>query len=275
LIHILSDIVVILALASVVLVLAHRLRIPPILGFIITGVLIGPYGLELVSATDKVEMMAEVGVVLLLFTIGLEISFKSLWHMRRIVFGGGGIQVLLTALGSFALFSLFHAEPRTAVFGSFFVALSSTAMVLKLFQDRGEIYSPHGRASVGILLFQDLAVVPIMLLVPALAGALGGFSTSVGGQLLKALGVLVLVVVGAWIVPKLLYQVVRTRNREVFALSVVVICLAIAGLTEAAGLSLALGAFLAGVIISESEYSHEALTIVLPFRHIFASIFFI
>ena len=116
-IHILSDIVVTLALASVVLVLAHRLHIPPILGFIITGVLIGPYGLELISATDQVEMMAEVGVVLLLFSIGLEISFKSLWHMRKIVFGGGGTQVLLTALGSFALFSVFQAEPRVAVFG--------------------------------------------------------------------------------------------------------------------------------------------------------------
>jgi CPA2 family monovalent cation:H+ antiporter-2 len=272
-IHILGDIVIILALASVVLVLAHRLRIPSILGFILTGVLIGPSGLELVSATHEVEMMAEIGVVLLLFSIGLEISFKSLWSMRRIVLGGGGIQVALTIAGGFALFSLFDVDSRTAWFTGFFVALSSTAMVLKLLQDRGEIYSPHGRASVGILLFQDLAVVPIMLLIPALAGA--GVGTSLGGQALMALGVLVLVGVAARVVPWLLYLVVRTRNREVFALSVVVICLAVAVLTEAAGMSLALGAFLAGVIISESEYSHEALTIVLPFRHIFASIFFI
>jgi CPA2 family monovalent cation:H+ antiporter-2 len=272
-IHILGDIVIILALASVVLVLAHRLRIPSILGFILTGVLIGPSGLELVKATHEVEMMAEIGVILLLFSIGLEISFKSLWSMRRIVFGGGGIQVALTAAGGFALFTAFGTAPGTAWFAGLFAALSSTAMVLKLLQDRGEIYSPHGRASVGILLFQDLAVVPIMLLVPALAGA--GIGASLGKQALTALAVLALVAGAARTVPWLLYQVVRTRNREVFALSVVVICLAVAGLTEAAGMSLALGAFLAGVIISESEYSHEALTIVLPFRHVFASIFFI
>jgi CPA2 family monovalent cation:H+ antiporter-2 len=272
-IHILGDVVIILALASVVLVLAHRLRIPSILGFILTGVLIGPSGLELVDATHEVEMMAEIGVILLLFSIGLEISFRSLWSMRRTVFGGGGIQVALTAVGGFALFTAFGAAPPTAWFAGLFAALSSTAMVLTLLQDRGEIYSPHGRASVGILLFQDLAVVPIMLLIPALAGS--GIGTSLGRQALTALAVLALVTAAARAVPWLLYQVVRTRNREVFALSVVVICLAVAGLTEAAGMSLALGAFLAGVIISESEYSHEALTIVLPFRHVFASIFFI
>jgi CPA2 family monovalent cation:H+ antiporter-2 len=274
-IPVLSDIVVLLALASIVLIVSHRLRIPTIIGYLITGILIGPHGLELVSATESVEIMAEIGVVLLLFTIGLEISFEALWQMRRTALGGGFLQVTTTTACGILLFSAFGAEAKTALFAGFFVALSSTAMVLKLLQERGESYSPQGRASISILLFQDLAVVPMMLIIPALAGALEGFSASIGVQLLKGAGVLVLLAGARWVVPRLLHLVVRTRSREAFAFTVIVICLAIAWLTEAAHLSLALGAFLAGVIISESEYSHDALATVLPFRHIFATIFFV
>ena len=274
-IPILADIVVILALASVVLVVCHWLRIPTILGLLFAGVLIGPHGLGLMGATHEVETMAEIGVVLLLFTIGLEISFDSLWQMRRLAFGAGMFQVLATTMAGFGAFFLAGNSLGSSVFVGFFIALSSTAVVLKLLQERGETDSPHGRAILGILLFQDFIVVPMMLVVPALAGSMAGFRGSIGGQLFKSLVVLGILVAARWAVPWILHQVVRTRNREVFALSIIVICLTIAWLTQTINLSIALGAFLAGLIISESEYSHEALAIVLPFRHVFSSIFFI
>ena len=274
-IPILADIVVILALASVVLVVCHWLRVPTIIGLLFAGVLIGPHGLGVMGATHEVETMAEIGVVLLLFTIGLEISFDSLWQMRRLALGGGMFQILATTLAGFGAFILAGNSVGASVFVGFFIALSSTAVVLKLLQDRGETDSPHGRAILGMLLLQDFMVVPMMLLIPALAGSMAGFSGSVGGQLFKSSVVLGILIASRWTVPWILHQVVRTGNREVFALSIIVICLGIAWLTQAINLSIALGAFLAGLIISESEYSHDALAIVLPFRHVFSSIFFI
>jgi len=189
---------------------------------------------------------------------------------------GGAIQVLLTFIAGFATALKFGQPFGEAVFIGFLVSLSSTAIVLKLFQERAEIDSPHGRTGLGILIFQDIIVVPMMLLIPLLGGA----TESLGGSLFilmaKGLGIIVLVIIGAkWIVPQILYQIARTRIRELFLLVVIVICLAVAWLTSSAGLSLALGAFLAGLIISESEYSHQALGNILPFRDVFTSFFFV
>ena len=272
----LKDIFIIFALSIVVLFVCLRIKIPTIVGFLITGIVAGPYGLGLIGAVHEVETMSEIGVVLLLFTIGIEFSLKDLIKIKKSVFLGGSIQVILTILAFFLVARQVGQTVPQSVFMGCLMALSSTAIVLKLLQERAEIESPHGRTSLGILIFQDIAIVPMILIVPMLAGVSGNIATSLGILMVKVAGILVLVFVSArWFVPTLLFQITRTRNREIFLLSIVIICLAVAWLTYSLGLSLSLGAFLAGLIISESEYSHQALGSILPFRDIFISFFFV
>jgi len=272
----LNDIVVIFGLAIAVLFLCHKLRVPAVVGFLLTGIFVGPYGFGLVKAVHEVEILAEIGIVLLLFTIGIEFSLGRLLQIRKSVLMGGSLQVLLTFLATLFIARRFGQAYGEAVFIGFLVALSSTAIVLKLIQERAEVDSPHGRTTLGILIFQDIIIVPMILVTPLLAGATGNLGESVLVLLAKGIGIILLVMVSTkWIVPKALYQIARTRNQEVFLLSVVVICLGVAWLTSKAGLSLALGAFLAGLIISESEYSHQALGNILPFRDVFTSFFFV
>ena len=275
-IPLLNDIVIIFGLAIGVLLICHRLHVPAVVGFLLTGVFVGPYGFGLVKAVHEVEILAEIGIVLLLFTIGIEFSFERILEIRKSVLMGGLFQVLLTFSATFLITRWFGQAFGEAVFFGFLVALSSTAIVLKIIQERAEVDSPYGRATLGILIFQDIIIVPMILLTPLLAGATGSLSESVLLLLAKGIGIILLVIVSTkWIVPKVLYQIARTRNQEVFLLSVVVICLGVAWLTSKAGLSLALGAFLAGLIISESEYSHQALGNILPFRDVFISFFFV
>ena len=275
-IPLLNDILVIFGLAIAVLFICHRLRVPAVVGFLLTGIFVGPYGFGLVKAVNDVEILAEIGIVLLLFTIGIEFSFEKLLQIRKSVLMGGSLQVLLTFLATLFIARRFGQAFGEAVFIGFLVALSSTAIVLKLIQERAEVDSPHGRTTLGILIFQDIIVVPMILLAPLLAGATGNLGESVLVLLAKGIGIILLVMVSTkWIVPQVLYQIARTRNQEIFLLSVVVICLGVAWLTSIAGLSLALGAFLAGLIISESEYSHQALGSILPFRDVFTSFFFV
>jgi len=275
-IPLLNDIIVIFALSIAVLFLFNRLGVPSIVGFILTGILAGPHGLGLVRSVHEVETLAEIGVVLLLFAIGIEFSLKSLLQIRKSVLIGGSLQVLLTILIASVIASQFGQSVGKAVFIGFLISLSSTAIVLKLLQERAEVNSPHGRTSLAILIFQDIIIVPMILLTPLLAGETAGSGGFLLILLAKAAGIILLVVVGAkWIVPWVLYQVARTRSRELFLLSVLLICLAVAWMTSSAGLSLALGAFLAGLIISESEYGHQALGSILPFRDVFISFFFV
>ncbi|UCH21556.1 MAG: cation:proton antiporter [Deltaproteobacteria bacterium] len=272
----LKDIVIIFLLSMVVLFICHRLKVPTIVGFLITGLLLGPHGLGLIAAGKEVKDLAEIGVVMLLFTIGIEFSLKDLIRIKRAVLMGGSLQVLLTLAATFFFARHFAYGLGGSVFAGFLVALSSTAIVLKLLQDRAEIESPHGQTTLGILIYQDIVIVPMILLTPLLAGKADGLGTSLPLLLAKAIGIIVLVILSAeYIVPKVLYQIARTRSRELFLLSIVVMCLAVAWLTHSLGLSLALGAFLAGLTISESEYSHQALSNVLPFRDLFTSFFFI
>jgi CPA2 family monovalent cation:H+ antiporter-2 len=272
----LSDIVIIFGLSIAVLFIFHRLRLPAIVGFLLTGILAGPHGLALIKAVHEVETLAEIGVVLLLFTIGIEFSLKNLLQIKRSVLAGGSLQVLLTILIFFGVSLKTGRDFGESVFIGFLVALSSTAIVLSLLQERAEIDSPHGRTTLAILIFQDIVIVPMILFTPLLAGMSGISGQSLVFLLAKGIGIIILVIASAkWIVPKVLYQITRTRNRELFLLSIIVICLGIAWLTYKAGLSLALGAFLAGLIISESEYSHQALGNILPFRDVFTSFFFI
>ncbi len=275
-IPLLTDIVIILGLSVVVILIFQRFKIPTILGFLITGFISGPYGLSLVEASHEVEILAEIGVILLLFIIGLEFSLKSLSAIKRAVFIGGSVQVGLTTLLVALLANQFSYSWGQAIFLGFLFALSSTAIVLKIFQERGEINTPHGKMIVAVLIFQDIIVVPMMLFTPLIAGKSDDVWGSLAILAIKGIFVIIFVLIAArYIVPKLLYYVARTRKSELFILSIVVICFSVAWLSSSLGLSLALGAFLAGLIISESEYSHQATSNILPFREIFTSFFFV
>lgn len=272
----LNEVLVIFGLSIGVIWACHRLRVPAIVGFLLTGILAGPHGLGLVRAVHEVEVLADIGVVLLLFTIGIEFSFKNLLRIKKPVLMGGAVQVGLTVAAVASLSTFAGHAPGPSIFFGFLVSLSSTAIVLRLMQERGELDSPHGRSAFGILIFQDIIVVPMMLVTPLLAGGRGETGPSVLILLGEAAAIVVMVVVSAkWVVPWALYQVARTKSRELFLLSVLATCMAVAWLTSALGLSLALGAFLAGLIISESEYSHQTLGNILPFRDVFTSFFFV
>ena len=272
----LQDILVIFGLSVIVLYACHRLRIAPIVGFLLTGVLTGPHGFGLVRVLEAIDILAEVGVVLLLFTIGLEFSLRNLLHIRKLAFWGGFLQLSLT-FGATMVFERALGRPLAeSIFLSFLFSLSSTAIVMKILQERAEVESPHGHAALGILIFQDFMVVPMMLFTPLLSGSGENLGSSLLLFLAEGIGIALLVKFGSQkIVPWVFFQITRTRIPELFILGAILICLAVAWLTHWIGLSLALGAFLAGLIISESEYSHSIIGNVLPFRDVFTSFFFV
>ena len=220
--------------------------------------------------------MSEIGVILLLFIIGLEFSLKSLSAIKKAVFIGGSLQVGLTIITVGLIAIYFKFTPGEATFLGFLFALSSTAIVLKLLQERGEITTPHGKIILAILIFQDIIVVPMMLFTPMISGESENILESLLILGVKGIAVIIVVIVSArYLVPQLLYQVAKTKSKELFILSTVVICFSVAWLTSSIGLSLALGAFMAGLIISESEYSHQATSNIIPFREVFSSFFFV
>ena len=276
-IPLLRDIVLLLLTSLPIVFVCGRLRLPTIIGYMLTGVVIGPSGLGVIGDVEAVETLAEIGVVLLLFTIGLEFSLEKLLAMQRVVFLGGGIQVGLTIVAAMLL-AHWGAEVAwpSAIFIGFLVALSSTAIVLRTYVDRAEVDTPHGRVATGILLFQDLCVVPMMLFLPLLSG----WQATNFWYVLKTLGlaagsVLLILLLARRVFPWLLHWLVTLRSREVFVSFAVLACLGTAWLTSQTGLSLALGAFVAGVVLSESEYSHQIVADILPFRDIFNGIFFV
>lgn len=274
-IPVLRDLVILVAVAIPVVIIAQRLRVPTVVGFLLTGIAIGPNALRLVDQPDSVSSLAEVGVVLLLFAIGLELSLSRIVRMGQWVVRGGGLQVGATIAAVAGAALALHTPIRLALFFGALFALSSTAIVLKIYNDRGELDAPHGRVAVAILLFQDLCVVPLMLLAPLLAGSATTVAASARTIILSVVVVAVLVLGGRLAVPRALRKIAELRNREIFTLSVVFIGLGAAYVTSAFGMSLALGAFLAGLIISESDYGLQALSDVLPFRDTFSGIFFI
>ncbi len=273
---VLSDLLVIFAVSIAVVFLFQKLRLSSIAGFLVAGAIIGPHGLNLVSDLEQVHTLAEIGVVLLLFTIGVEFSLPHLTAERGLILFGGPLQVLSVLLLVTGLGWGLGLSVREAIFWGFLLSLSSTVIVLKALADRGESDTPHGRATVGILIFQDLAIVPMMLVIPFLANPETGVVENLIVPLAKSAGLVMLIILGAWVlVPRFLEQIVKTRSRELFLLTTILLCLGIAWLTSLAGLSLALGAFIAGLVISESEYSHQAMAEVLPFRDSFNSLFFV
>src|SRR5256884_737884 len=274
--HVLKDLAIIFAVSLLVILVFHRIKLPALPGFIVAGVLLGPNALGLVSDVHQVESLAEVGVILLLFTIGIEFSLSRLREMGRQVVAGGGSQVAVTVVLASLLAVALRADWRVAVLLGFLVALSSTAIVLKGLTDKGEIDAPHGRLATGVLIFQDLCVVPMMLVLPFLAGRSGGGA----GALFLALGKAVLVVISVLVlartvVPRALAEILKTRSRELFLIAVILVGTLTALGTAAAGASLALGAFLAGLVISESDYGHQAMAELLPLPDAFLSPVFV
>src|SRR5438270_3471282 len=271
----LRDLVVLFGASIAVVYGFNRLRLPAVVGFLVAGALLGPYGLDVVDNVARVEVFAEVGVVLLLFTIGVEFSLGQLRSLRTVA--GAGLLQVGSAVGLSALAVIAFGLPlNQGVFWGFLAAMSSTAVVLKMVTERGETNSPHGRLIIGVLIVQDLAVVPMMVLTPVLGGrGEAGLLAVLWSVAKAALAVLLILVAARYLVPRLLIEVVRSRSRELFLITIVLICLGIAWLSSLAGLSLALGAFIAGLILSESEYSHQAMAEVLPFRYGFNSLFFI
>ncbi len=273
---VLRELVIVLAASVVITYLSHKAKLPAVVGFLLTGVLIGPGGLSLVTNTETVQTLAEIGVVMLLFTIGLEFEPARLKRIQRNFWAGGSLQVVLTTSATVLILLLLKVPVREGLFYGFLVSLSSTAVVLKILADRGETDAPQGRISLGILIFQDLAIVPMIALVPVLANvqdvSLGTIGLRFG---LSALAIGVAFVLARFLMPRLLHLIVQTRIREVFLLAALFFVLGMALLTSSLGLSLALGAFLAGVTLAESEYSHQVVSDILPFKNVFNSLFFI
>ncbi|WP_367066843.1 monovalent cation:proton antiporter-2 (CPA2) family protein [Oryzisolibacter sp. LB2S] len=271
-------------LAAVLGVVACRsLKLPPMMGYLAAGILIGPHALALTQNSEGVRHLGEFGVVFLMFTIGLEFNLPKLRAMRRHVFGLGLLQVLASMLVFTAgllllarLGGVWDMGWQTALALSGTLAMSSTAIVVKLMAERGELESEHGRRVLGILLFQDLAVVPLLVLIPALGSSPDKLLLALGLALVKAVVLVgVLLVGGQRVMRWWLTLVARRKSDELFMLNLLLVTLGLAWLTELAGLSLALGAFIAGVLVSETEYRHQVGTDIRPFHDVLLGLFFI
>ena len=282
------ELVLLYLVAAVLGVVACRsLKLPPMLGYLVVGVLIGPNALALARDSAGVRYLAEFGVVFLMFVIGLEFNLPKLRSMRTLVFGLGLSQVVLTilgaVLGNVLLTALFAAlgmawdlRWQGAVALGAAMAMSSTAIVVKLMSERLELESEHGRRVMGVLLFQDLAVVPLLVLIPALGDSGRDMASALGWALAKAAVLLGLLLVGGQKVMRWwLTLVARRRSEELFVLNLLLVTLGLAWLTEHAGLSLALGAFVAGMLIAETEYKHQVETDIRPFHDVLLGLFFI
>ena len=269
-------VVILLATAVVMVVVFRRLNMPAILGYLLVGVLIGPHALGFVPDTPGTRYLAEFGVVFLMFSIGLEFSLPRLASMRRVVLGFGGLQVLLTIaiVVSIACFANLGWQAGLILGG--ILAMSSTAIVSKVLAEQTQLHSPHGRQIMGVLLFQDLAVIPLLVLIPALALPGEQIAAEIAEALLKAGAVLaVILVLGQRIMRPLFHLVATQKSSELFVLTVLLVTLGLAWATEAAGLSLALGAFLAGMLISETEYRYQVENDIKPFRDVLLGLFFV
>jgi CPA2 family monovalent cation:H+ antiporter-2 len=272
----LQSVLILLATAVLVVVVFRLLRLPPMLGYLIVGVAIGPHALGWISDTAEARGLAEIGVVFLMFSIGLEFSLPKLFTMRRIVFGLGAAQVIASMLIVWAIVAVLGVDWQAGLILGGVLAMSSTAIVAKLLAERIELNTPHGRQIIGVLLFQDLAVVPLLILVPALAAGTADLAANLGLALAKAVVVLSLMLfLGQRLMRGWFHLVAKQKSAELFVLNVLLITLGLAYITEIAGLSLALGAFVAGTLISETEYRYQVETDIKPFRDVLLGLFFV
>lgn len=232
-IPILRELIIVLAASIVISLLSHRLRLPAVVGFLLTGILIGPSGLKIIKATGPIDVLAEIGVVMLLFTIGIEFSLERLKQIKKNFFLGGGLQILLTTAGTVVLLQLFHFPVSECIFYGFLISLSSTAVVLKIYSDRAETEAPHGQIALGILLFQDIGLVPMIALVPVLGRDSSVSLGAVSERFLLSIAVIAAVFLAArLIMPRVLYFIVKTRIREVFVIAALLVALSLAQIGE-------------------------------------------
>jgi len=273
----LAQVLVLLAAAVVVVTLARRIGLPALLGYLAAGTIFGPFALGAIDSTGTTRLLAELGVVFLLFTLGLEFSWPRLVAMRREVFGIGSGQMLLTVAVACLIFwaSGVDALPALALGGA--VAVSSTAIILQQLTEQSEINRTHGRVAFSVLLFQDLAFVPFIVLAGALAAGALEFSAARAGAAVVsgALAVAAVLLLGRFALRPLLHEITHSRLRELFTLAVLLVALGAAWISHAAGVSMAAGAFLAGVMLAETEYRHQIEAVIRPFRDILLGLFFI
>ncbi|MGB9151327.1 MAG: monovalent cation:proton antiporter-2 (CPA2) family protein [Burkholderiales bacterium] len=271
------EITLILLVAAVLTVtLFRRLNLPPMLGYLALGIVAGPHALGFVPESAETTYLAEFGVVFLMFSIGLEFSLPQLVSMRRVVFGLGGAQVVVTLLVFLAASLLFGLSWQAGLALGGALAMSSTAIISKTLAEKLQLNSPHGRQTMGVLLFQDLAVVPLLVLIPALSQDKQAMAATVAYALVKALIILIfLLFVGQRLMRRWFHLVARAKSSELFVLNVLMVTLGLAYLTDLAGLSLALGAFLAGILISETEYRYQVEDYIKPFRDVLLGLFFV
>ncbi len=270
------SILILLGVAVVLVALFRYLRLPQILAYLCAGIFVGPYGMGWIPDIEATRALAEFGLVFLMFTVGLEFSLPKLIAMKAVVFGLGGAQVLISCLVFGAAAWLLGVPAQGAIVIGGMLAMSSTAIVMKLLTEQLEQNSRHGRSAICVLLFQDLAVVPFLIMIPAFAGDSGSVWFTLGSVFVKSMLVLVgIILLGRWMLRPLFHEVASARLREYFMFSVLLLTLAAAWITEMAGLSLALGAFLAGMMLGETEYRHQVEGDILPFRDILLGLFFV
>ena len=272
----LGQLLILLASSVLVVTVFRRMKLPPIVGYLAVGMVLGPEALSL-AGSDTTRVMAEYGVVFLVFTLGLEFSYPRMLAMRWEVFGLGGAQVVLTTALIACTAWLLGAPLLVAVVLGGALAMSSTAIVVRQLTEQLEVNRPHGRLAIGILLFQDLAFVPLLALESALRGQLNILDPiAISGALLRAgLALLFVIAAGRWLLRPLFQEITHARSTEVFTLTVLLVTLASAWATNQVGLSLALGAFLAGMMLAETEYRHQIEVVIRPFRDILLGLFFI
>ncbi len=271
-----SQLIIILGFSIPVIYVFNKIKLPSIIGFLITGIIIGPFGLRLIDDTAGIQFLAEIGVAFLLFTIGIEIQLsRFLKHLSEILLTGG-LQILCTFIVGVCIGLAMQLSVSQSIFIGFILAHSSSALVLKILKDRSDEDAPQGRISIGVILFQDVMVVPMMLLIPFLAGESGPDALMIIWKLLKSVLIIVIILVAArYVIPIVLEKLVNMNMRDVLVISSVVITMGIAWITESLGLSLAIGAFLAGLALSDTDFTHQIISDINPFRDVFLSVFFV
>ena len=270
------ELVIVLVAAVIGGILAHRLKLPVLLGYLVAGILVSPHGLGFIQDTDAIKNLASIGVILLLFTLGLEFSLDELRRIGKVAIIGGAAQVMLTAAAGFVLGKTFGWATSEAVFFGFLISMSSTLIVLKLLIERGELDTIHGRVMTGILLMQDLSLVPLMIILPTLGKSGAEIAPALIQAGAKAFGfVIVMATLGLFLLPKVLDRVAQARSRELFLITVVSLSLAAAITAQFFGVSAAVGAFIAGLLIGRSVFARQALADIVPFRDAFGALFFV
>ncbi|MEN6468218.1 MAG: cation:proton antiporter [Smithella sp.] len=270
------QLIIILGFSIPVIYVFNKIKLPSIIGFLITGIIIGPFGLKLIDDTAGIQFLAEIGVAFLLFTIGIEIQISRFLKNLSEILLTGGMQILCTFIAGMAIGLAMQLSVSQSVFIGFILAHSSSALILKILKDRSDEKAPQGRISIGIILFQDMMVVPMMLLIPFLAGGSGTEPLLIIWKVVKSILIIIVILVAArYVIPRLLEQLVSMNMRDVLVIASVVITMGIAGITESLGLSLAIGAFLAGLALSDTDFTHQIISDITPFRDVFLSVFFV